>query len=38
VQQVNLLVPGDLPSTPSEVKVCALGVCTAAAPITLKGQ
>lgn len=36
VQQVNLVVPADLPAMTTEVKVCAAGVCTPPAPLTLK--
>ena len=36
VQQVNLVVPADLPATTTEVKVCASGVCTAATVLTIK--
>ena len=36
VQQVNLVVPADLPATTTEVKVCAAGVCTSPATLTLK--
>lgn len=38
VQQVNLVVPADLPAMTTEVKVCAAGVCTAATPLVLKGS
>ncbi len=36
VQQVNLVVPADLPAMTSEVKVCAAGVCTSPSPLVLK--
>ena len=36
VQQVNLVIPADLPAMTTEVKVCAAGACTVPAPLTLK--